>query len=253
MFGNNITKFETKREGLTIKGKIYGKGSTKRPVVILSHGFMGNMNTCKKYAKALSALGYVCFIYDFNGGGIFSSSEGKTTEMSALTEVKDLKAVINYVKVQDFVDANDISLLGCSQGGFVSAIVSKQLKDEIKNLILFYPALCIPDDARKGSMIMAKFDPDNVPETFKCGPMKLGRCYVDDVKEMDVFEEISGYNGKVFLIHGTKDEIVNIDYSRRAKDLYSEIVYHEIQGGAHGFRGEHDKQAIRHLTDFMAR
>jgi alpha-beta hydrolase superfamily lysophospholipase len=120
-----------------------------------------------------------------------------------LTEVSDLCAVIEYAKGLDYTDSSNILLMGCSQGGFVSALTAAKLKNEIENLVLFYPAFCIPDDARRGKMMWAKFDPNNIPETVKCGPMKLSHCYVADVVNMNPFDEIKGYEGDVLIVHGT--------------------------------------------------
>ena len=73
-------------------------------------------------------------------------------------------AVMDYVRALPYVNKDNIFLMGCSQGGFVSVLVAAKNKYPIKKLCLFYPALCIPDDARAGKMMMAKFDPNNVPE-----------------------------------------------------------------------------------------
>lgn len=69
-------------------------------------------------------------------------------------------------------------------------LVEDMLTWAINKLVLFYPAFCIPDDARAGKMIFARFDPNNLPGVIKCGPMKLGKCYVEDVIRMNPFEEI---------------------------------------------------------------
>lgn len=196
-------KFSCKREELTINGLVYRAEGDKLPVIILSHGFMANYKTTEAYAKQFAKMGYAALIYDFNGGGMFSKSEGKSTDMSVLTEKKDLLAVIDAVSELSYVDKDNLTLLGCSQGGFVSAMVANGIPDKVKNLILFYPALCIPDDARTGQMMFAKFDPQNVPKIVKCGPMKLGRQYVTDVLEMNSFEQIRNYYGPVLIIHGT--------------------------------------------------
>ena len=67
-------------------------------------------------------MGYVAFTFDFCGGyAMCGKSDGKTTEMSVLTETKDLKAVIEYVRNLSYTDSEKILLMGCSQGGFVSA------------------------------------------------------------------------------------------------------------------------------------
>ena len=195
---------------------------------------------------------------------IKGKSDGKTTEMSVLTEVKDLEAVIDYVKGLSYTNAADVTLMGCSQGGFVSALTAAKWKEQIAKLVLFYPALCIPDDARAGKMMFAKFDPENLPEIVNCGPMKLGRCYVADVIGMDPFEEIKDYPGEVLLVHGTEDKIVDWDYAKRAYQTY--IKYNPmglapeqratlrlIHGGAHGFSKKHDKMAMEEIKKFVKR
>jgi len=118
--------------------------------------------------------------------------------------------------------------------------------------VLFYPALCIPDDARAGKMMFAKFDPKNIPERINCGPMKLGRCYPADVIDMDPIEEIKAYHGPVLIVHGTKDSIVKLDYSRQAQRAYPNAKLHIIEGGAHGFSKKHDAIAISHLRRFIS-
>ncbi|MCR4580156.1 MAG: alpha/beta hydrolase [Treponema sp.] len=215
-------KFSCKRDNLTIRGLLYRPEAKKEkyPLAILSHGFMANYKSTKKYAERFAEMGFLSICYDFNGGSIISKSDGKSTKMSVLTEKEDLKAVIKAAIELPFVDADDISLVGFSQGGFVSAMVANDLQEKIKRIILFYPALCIPDDARKGQMIWAKFDPQNLPEKLRCGPMKLGKCFVQDVIGMNAFDQIKGYRGPVMLIHGTKDSIVSADYSKQAYKAY---------------------------------
>jgi len=217
------------------------------PAVILSHGFMANEKTCSAYAEALAKIGYVTYTFDFCGGGLFGKSDGATENMSVLTEMQDLECVLSYVKADPNVDAGNISLLGCSQGGFVSALVAKT-HPEIKNLILFYPAFCIPDDAKAGKMLGFHFDPANIPEIVSVFPMKIGRGYVEAVIDWDYREVIKGYEGKTVLIHGTADNIVDISYARNAKDCFPRCNYYEINGGGHGFRGKYDRQAIEILT-----
>ena len=137
-----------------------------------------------------------------------------------MTEVEDLKAVIQYAQSREYVNSEEIVLMGCSQGGFVSAIAASRLQDKISKLVLFYPALCIPDDARAGKMIFAKFDPEHIPDIVRCGPMKLGKCYVEDVIGIDPYQEIKEFTGDVLIVHGTRDKIVDIEYSKRAYELY---------------------------------
>lgn len=245
-------KFECVRDGLTIRGHVFGRSSSPKKAVILSHGFLANEESVKGYALMIARLGYVTFTYDFCGGGIVCSSDGASEDMTVFTEVKDLKSVIAYVKSLRCVIPEEVSILGCSQGGFVSALTAAELKEEISSLIMLYPALCIPDDARKGDMLIYRFDPENIPDIIGNLPMKLGGDYARTVMDFDPFEAIKGYGGRTLLIHGTKDEIVDVSYSRRAVECYEDISYTEIEGGKHGFKGVHEKEARAAITSFLS-
>ena len=251
--------FSCEREGLTIRGTEYRPAGDGLPAAIVSHGFMANQGTVRHYARYLAESGYAAFCFDFNGGSVAGSkSDGRTTEMSVLTEVLDLEAVIDHVARLPYVNREQILLMGCSQGGFVSALTAARRREQISRLVLFYPALCIPDDARAGKMMFAKFDPNDVPEYVSCGPMKLGRRYVTDVLHMDPFMEITPYPGPVLIVHGTSDNIVHPSYARRAFEAYrsragvdAPVYLEVIQGGGHGFSRKHDAYAMEKLAQFI--
>lgn len=249
--------FSCERDGLTIKGTVFlPDGKTDCPIAVISHGFMANQIFSQIHAQNLAKMGYAAFCFDFCGGTLVGSSDGDSTDMSVLTETEDLKAVIEFAKEQSYTDENELVLLGCSQGGFVSAIVAAEMKEEVDALILLYPALCIPDDARSGEMMFAKFDPQNVPEAFWCGPMKLGRRYVTDVIEMDPYEIINQYTGKVLIIHGNQDKIVDISYALRAVETYSQAgadVEMKIidKGGHMFFRPIHAYKALGYIREYV--
>ena len=244
------TKFSCKRANLTIRGHVWGNPEGQKKAVILSHGFLANERSNYTYAKLLAEMGFLAVTYDFCGGGIICKSDGRKQDMTVLTEKKDLLSVINAVREQ--FDVTDVFLLGCSQGGFVSGMTAADLGAEnIAGLIMFYPAICIPDDARAGRMMFYKFDPKNIPDLLGRFPMKLGGDYARCVIDMDPYEEMKGYTGPVFLIHGTADPIVNISYSQKLKDIYPTCTYVEIGGGAHGFKKQYDRQACEALIKFM--
>ena len=259
--GIERTSFSCERDGLVIRGEQWRPQGLLPPVAIVSHGFMANLTTVRHYAHHLAELGFAAFCFDFNGGSALrSQSDGATTDMSVLTEVDDLLAVVSFTQELTHVDASRMLLMGCSQGGFVSALVAAQLKEQVGGLALFYPAFCIPDDARAGKMMFARFDPADVPGTFRCGPMRLGRRYVTDVQAMDPFAEIAPYPGHVLIVQGTKDRVVDPSYATRARDSYAartasrwpdaSVELYMIEDGAHGFSRRHDRQAIAILDGF---
>ncbi|MDE7310495.1 MAG: alpha/beta hydrolase [Eubacterium sp.] len=257
-----VAKFQCKREHCTIRGTEYRPAGEHLPIAVVSHGFMAYQDTVRQYAKKLAELGYVSYCFDFCGGSVIKGkSSGKTTEMSVLTEVKDLEAVIQYAKSKPYSDPGRIVLMGCSQGGLVSALTAAKHSSLISKLILFYPAFCIPYDARRGKMLMAEFDPNHIPDRLRCGPMKLGRCYVQDVIGMDPYLETKGFHGDVLIVHGTRDRIVGLKYVKKAyaaykketkeKQLDRKVAFRIVKNGKHGFSKKCDRIAVGYMERFL--
>ncbi len=244
-------KFSLVRDGMQLCGLYFRPKGTHLPVAIISHGFMANYNTTKGYAKWFAEHGYAAFCFDFNGGGLFGKSDKDTTKMTIFTEVEDLKAVVAYAKNLPETDASSITLMGCSQGGVVSALVAAELKEQIRRLVLFYPALCIPDDARAGRMMFARFDPKHIPRVIRCGPMKLGRNYAASVQRIDLIEMISSYTGPVLIVHGTGDKIVEYHYAKCAAETYKNATLKLIKNGSHGFSKKDDQKALGYVEKFI--
>lgn len=245
--------FECRRGNLTVRGTEYRPAGENLPVAIVSHGIMANQDAVRHYARELAALGYVSYCFDFCGGGIpgTGKSDGETTDMSVLTEMQDLESVITYARSRPYAGKR-LLLMGCSQGGFVSALVAAKQPEGVEKLVVFYPALCIPDDARAGKMLFAEFDPENIPQIIPCGPMTLGKCYAETVIGMDPYAEIKAYEGPVLIIHGECDGLVNIEYSRKAQSVYANAQLHVIEGADHVFDPEQDVFALELLRAFCA-
>ena len=255
-------RFACKRGSLTIRGTEYRPAGSDLPIAIVCHGFMANQATVRRYAIALSEMGYAAYCFDFCGGCVLGGrSDGATTDMSVLTEIEDLEAVMAYARSLPYTSDDGLTLMGCSQGGFVSALTAAKHPEEVARLILFYPAFCIPDDARAGRMMWARFDPENIPETFSCGPMKLGRRYAADVMGMEPPVELTPYTGDVLILHGERDRIVPSVYSETAAMAYKLMRYDRqgtnrirmeiIPGAGHGFSGRADQQAMAYVWEFL--
>ncbi len=242
------SELHAKRGDYDIYGILYTPNTKeeKIPVVILSHGFKGTHAGMETYAENLAEHGYAAYIYDFCGGGILSRSDGATTEMSVLTEKEDLKAVMRMIRQQKTLDADRLYLLGASQGGAVSAMTAADLPDEIAGMILLYPALCIPADAGKRCP-----DPTNIPETMDIMGMTVGKVYHADVIDMDIYEEIKGYDKDVLIFHGDADEIVPISYSEQAESLYPHAELVTMPGADHGFEGADLQAAKGHILTYL--
>lgn len=243
-----IREYTVKTGTKSIYGKLYIPETIdgKIPVAVYSHGFGGTNSGGTEYAMALAQNGIACYCIDFCGGSPASKSSGNTTEMSIFTEETDLADVVTAVKTLGFIDPDNIFLLGSSQGGMVSAMVGAAHPEEIRGMVLYYPALCIPD-----TMTSLYPDLSKVGDTFDFWGIRLGRTYLEGLYGYDPFKVIGNYKGNVLIIHGDKDNVVNVDYARRAQDVYesSELVI--FNGAGHGFWGDYADRSISLTLDFI--
>lgn len=217
----------------------------KYPLVICSHGLGGSYTSCMEYAELMASHSLATYCFDFRGGG-GTHSDGKTTEMSLITEATDIQTIIAAAKQWDFVDPDKIILLGESQGGAASAIAAARSTDDVNGLILCYPALLVHDAVHE------QFDSlDEVPDTYYFNLITAGRPYAADVWDYDVYSEIGNYQKPVLLMHGDRDGVVPISYAKRAAEVYPDVEYYVISGGGHGFYGNALDDAFSHIFEYL--
>ena len=183
------------RDGLAIYGValVPDEDASTFPTVIISHGFSGSYEDSLVYGRRLARNGIAAYCYDFCGGSTDSKSDGDTRDMSVVTEEKDLLAVVSQIRDESFVDASRLFLMGESQGGFVSGLVAAQIPDEVRGLVLLYPAIDIVNQAH--ALFATK---EGITETELWG-MDLGTCYYADVWDIDPYAELVKYTGDVII------------------------------------------------------
>lgn len=240
------------RDGKDIWGKAYipNTAEAKKPTVIMAHGFNGNENETKAYAECLAMRGVASYVFEFCGGDNKSRSEGKTTEMTILTEKENVEDITRQVKTWEFVDSTRVALLGCSQGGLVSALTAAYNPDMFKALVLVYPALLIPETAPR---MLQQFDAHN-GEPLDVMGMKLGRCYYEAINGLPVLDIIGKYKGKTYMVYGDKDGIIAGGSLEASKSKYEQLEVKVIPGGNHGFSEYlHHAQATEGIVGFVTK
>ncbi|WP_297098518.1 alpha/beta fold hydrolase [uncultured Draconibacterium sp.] len=238
-------------ESKNIYGVAYipkGEQDQKYPLVILSHGYSSSHMFLTSYGTALAENGIACYTFDFCGGSNLSKSDGKTTEMSVLTEKDDLETVLAASKNWSFVDTLNIFLSGESQGGFVSALAAAECEEEIRGMVLLYPAFHMPDAMRNEFP-----DKQGIKDEMDFpNKMKIGRCYVDALYNMDAFEVTKNFDKEVLLIHGDKDKAVPLSYAERAAKEYPLATLKVIKGAGHVFIFKrHRNKAIKYFLEYI--
>ena len=231
----------------TVFGRLYTPdGEGKYPAVILSHGFNGTNSDFVKECRYYAEHGYVAYALDFCGGSGRSRSSGKSTDMTLTSEKEDLLAVFEHIRSLDNVDSDHIVLFGGSQGGLISALAAAELGDKVACLPLYFPAFNIPSDWRANHPNL-----DAEPETFDFWGLKMGKGFIEDLYDIDVFETIGNYKGDVLIIHGTEDTIVAMTYARRAVDTYDNAELITMPGEGHGFSPAGGQTAMEYVLEFM--
>ena len=218
----------------------------KMPLAIISHGFNGTHAFGRNYFEPLAKLGFMTYTFDFPCGSIYSRSDNNTMEMSVFDEKNDLKAIINYFKQQPYVDASRIVLIGESQGGLVTALTAAEMKKDVSEVVLVYPALCIPDNWNE------RYPKEEmIPDTTLMWKVPLGRRYFKEVRPLQVFKQIGEFKGPVLIVQGDKDPVVSMKDSERAVKTYKNARLHVIPGAGHGFKPHELKQSVEQIKLFL--
>ena len=219
----NTKRFTVDNDGMKIQGIAYLPANStdpaqvkKSPAIIMSHGYLSNLHNFEYFATQFAMIGYNVFTFNFCCGSDETDpelmSDGTTTNLCIEGEISDLIAVYNYVSTRDYVKSGEIILWGESQGAFVSGLTAARLQEKISKLVMIFPAVCIPDHARRGTLGGASYDPKNPPELIYTERAMLSKVFVDDVKDMDAYSELAKYKGETLLIQGTCDSIVVPEY-----------------------------------------
>ncbi len=240
MYEYTVQELTIACEGRLIYGKLYIPARAGRcPLIILSHGYNGGHPQFEAECRFYAAHGYLAYAFDFCGGSSWSRSSGKSTDMTLLSEKADLLAVLDHLRSMAQVDPARIFLMGGSQGGLVTALAAEERADAVRGVILYFPAMNIPGNWRD------KYpDADAIPEVTEFWGLALGRVFFTAMREMQPFEIIGGYKGKVLVITGDQDAIVPLDTASRAAACYAHGELAVLPGEGHGFSPEGSQTAM---------
>ena len=219
-------------------------------MVILMHGIFSSKDFAPMptIARRLAKAGIGSVRFDFNGHG---KSDGKMVEMTIARELADARAVWDSVARLPYVTS--IVLLGHSQGGAVASMLAGKLAQEGKapdGLVLLAPGSIIKEATQGGRFFGQEFDPADPPEYIKCfHTYKLGRDYLVQTQQLDIYGTAEHYQGPVCLIHGANDGIVPLWCSEKYHERYTNSQLHVVKGENHMFiiKGRRVADLIAHF------
>ena len=236
------------RDDLKIYGKMYlPEGEGPFPVVIFSQGFRATHFWSDAYAKELTNSGIAGVTFDFIGGSADSKSDGTITDMSVLTEVEDLNAVMDSVKSMPWIDANNLFLCGQSFGGLVSTYVAAQRPDEVKGLMVWEPSY----QMRENILSLYPIGSEIPDEIYT--PVHVGRIFIEDMQASDIFEVMGNYDKQVLLLQGelSKTNELQEEYFNKAAEIFPNMQWEIVDGATHEFSGKAGERALEKCLNYL--
>ncbi len=223
-------------DGISLYGKaLIPDGDGPFPTVIYAHGAESDYKADMTTLKGLAMSGVACYTFDFYGWTDRSTGPqgvhwfhdvprgvDDSYEKKVLRQVEDLNAVIEAAKGWAFVDTSRLYLAGSSMGGATVATAAVTHSDDIRGIVLEYPAINLN------------------PEAMVSGaPL-----------------DVNGYTGPVLILQGTKDVIVPMEMSQNLtahyntlRDDHAELVIYE--GQPHVFTGKYKVLAAKEIYRFL--
>ena len=187
--------------------------------IVFLHGFMSSIEGEKpqailKFAKK-NKLGFLALEYSGHGKSSGKFIKGNITQWS-----KEVEIVIKKV-----VKKNKFILVGSSMGAWLSLNQFKFFKDQIKGFLGIGSA---PEFLQK--LMWEKFTKKMKNETIKKGiyNLKHGNYeypityqLIKDGRKNKILNKKIKSNINVTMIHGSKDEVVPTNYSRKVLKLFT--------------------------------
>lgn len=184
--------------------------SDKNPVLLLLHGYGSNEEDLFSFASELPEEYYVISArapYDMMYGSYawyainFDADQNKFSDLDQARSSRDLIAgFIDELIVNYPIDANNITLIGFSQGCILSYAIAASYPEKIQRVVA----------------MSGYFDPEIAKDNFENNDFS---------------------NLKIFASHGSSDQVVPVEWARKAKPLLDilgiENVYKEYPVG-HG-------------------
>jgi uncharacterized protein len=229
-------KLDFKLKDGNIVGLLTTPNAKTDKIILLVHGFTGNMNgpadLYKRLAYKLTESGFAVYRFNFR---FTSDGFEDYYKMTITGEVDDLKFLVNEFSKK----YNKIGVVGESLGGSVSVL---GYSDEINCLVLFYPAIFYKENiANRWSSDeeIKEMNENGVLPWVKSSGQKLyvGKKFIEEAHNLEVFPEVSKIKCPIIFIHGNADTIVSFTESERAfKVANNPKEMNIIDGAEHGFK-----------------
>ena len=192
-------------------------GEGKFPAVVMLHGTGSSRDEAGDGYKVAAPVlaekyGIATIRIDFMGSGESTADYMGYTFDSA---VSDAVAAAEYMKTLDSIDGDHIGVMGWSQGGTDALLSAARAPEVFSSVVTWAGAPDLSDMLPDELYEQAKANGFFVMEFDWRTPLNVSLQWCEDVKNVDVLDVFTAYDGPVLAIHGTEDTTVDPDWSNK--------------------------------------
>lgn len=240
----------------------------KAPVIVFSHGFKGfkDWGHFNLLAKNFCRENFIYMKFNFSYNGTNSDHLDDVYDKEAFgqnnlsTELNDLGCIIDFIFSQNFPAKegfnSELYLIGHSRGGAISILKAAEDRRVKKVLTLaavnqfgkFFSEAIVNEWKLKGVHYVEN------ARTKQHYPMYFQ--YIEDLERnaerLNVNEALNKMKAALLIIHGTKDEAVNVKSAYKIKEMKPEAELILIDNANHTFGAKHpwDSDELPDYTKF---
>jgi pimeloyl-ACP methyl ester carboxylesterase len=208
------------------------------PFIVFLHGFMSDLegkkpNAFLKFAKK-NKLSFLALEYSGHGKSSGKFINGNITKWSNETSVL----------IKKFVKKKDFTIVGSSMGAWLALKQFQKFKNQIKGFLGIGSA---PEFLE--NLMWKKFTKKMKSETFQKGIIQLKHGnyeypitlqLIKDGRKNKVLNKRINTKINVTMVHGQKDEVVPVSYSRKVLKIFQKAKKKLVivQGGDHSLSSQ---------------
>jgi len=253
-------EFSDKQKRPIIGDLLLPDSNSRKPVVIVCHGFKGNRNErhIRAIAEALTRPGLVTLRFDFTQ--VPGESSLPFANMTVSYELEVLDQAVAFTKTISEIDPEKIALVGHSLGGLVVGWYAAT-HPEIAAVAPLSGVYSFVDMWTKkyGEKTVRDFKEKGFAYVFSKSlnrPLKINDSFYEDAINYDMDKVIENLSCPILAIHGTADEAVPLEHSKyfvdRSKSSQKQLKI--VQGADHIYSKSKDLEEVKNsVADWFAK
>jgi pimeloyl-ACP methyl ester carboxylesterase len=218
-----------------------------KPIIVLCHGFSTSKDgrTYVRLEEILNNSGISTLRFDFFGHG---ESNGKFEELTLSEAVDDIQKAIRLLKDSGY---RKIGLFGSSFGGMASIVTASGGQD------LYVLALKSPVSDYLG-VLLSRISEQELKNWKREGvihftgnegeELKLNYSFFEDATKISGYDMAKKIKIPTLIVHGSKDETVPVEQSKKTAGLIENCRLKIIEGGDHTYSKEEDFEKLLDLV-----